>query len=122
MKEKFMYPGLPLFAGRLLTNLENSAINCQTDKTSYKSPILSHIAICYDAQNMTQVECGKLFGGKQGSCPNFGMVWWLHSKAEDRNKYAPGDDAKPDDSPYVIVMNNNPSVTSDGDESKFHFD
>ena len=29
----------------------------------------------------------KLFGGNVGSCPQYGMDWRLHSKAEDRSPY-----------------------------------
>ena len=113
-----MYPGLPLFAGRLLTSFDNCAINCRADKSTWKSPVLTHMAFCYDALNMTQVECGKLFGGKQGSCPQYGMVWWLHSMAEDRSPYGV-DDKKNDDTPYIILMNNNPTLTSNNEDSKF---
>merc|ERR1712062_494492 len=60
------------------------------------------MAFCYDAFNMSQVGCGKLFGEKEGSCPQYGMVWWLHSKAEDRSPYGINND----DSPYIILMNN----------------
>jgi len=118
LKEKFMYPGLPLFAGRLLTSFDNCAINCRADKSTWKSPVLTHMAFCYDALNMSQVECGKLFGGKQGSCPQYGMVWWLHSMAEDRSPYGV-DDKKNDDTPYIILMNNNPTLTSNNEDSKF---
>lgn len=105
-----MSPGLPLFAGRLITTLENCAIDCHKDESTWKSPVLTHIAICYDAQNLTQVECGQLFGGKQGTCPKYGMVWWLHSKAEDRKH---GGDKMVDDSPNIILMNSSPDVQND---------
>ena len=110
LKDKFMSPGLPLFAGRLLTTLENCAIDCHKDESTWKSPVLTHIAICYEAQNLTQVECGQLFGGKQGTCPKYGMVWWLHSKAEDRKH---GGDKMVDDSPNIILMNSSPDVQND---------
>ena len=44
------------------------------------------------------------------------MVWWLHSKAEDRGKYS--DNAKDDDSPYIILMNNQMPPTNE-DDSKY---
>ena len=109
-----MYPGLPLFPGRLLSSIDKCAINCQEDKSTWKSPVLSHVAICYDVLDMTQVECGQLFGGKQGTCPQYGMVWWLHSKAEDRSTDNAGDD-----SPDIILMNNNPTLSSNNQDSKF---
>ena len=113
LKERFMSPGLPLFAGRLLKSFDNCAIKCRADKSTWKSPVLTHVAFCYDAFNMSLVGCGKLFGGKEGSCPQYGMVWWLHSKAEDRSPYGINND----DSPYIILMNNN--STSNNEDSKF---
>ena len=109
-----MYPGLPLFPGRLLSSIDKCSINCQDDKSTWKSPVLTHVAICYDVLDMTQVECGQLFGGKQGTCPQYGMVWWLHSKAEDRSTDNAGDD-----SPDIILMNNNPTLSSNIQDSKF---
>ena len=82
LKEKFMSPGLPLFAGRLLKSFDNCAIKCRADKSTWKSPVLTHMAFCYDTFNMSQVGCGKLFGGKVGSCPKYGMDWRLHSNAQ----------------------------------------
>jgi len=111
LTEKRMYPGLPLFPGRLLSSIDKCAINCQEDKSTWKSPVLSHVAICYDVLDMTQVECGQLFGGKQGTCPQYGMVWWLHSKAEDRSTDNAGDD-----SPDIILMNNNPTLSSNNQD------
>ena len=113
LKENFMSPGLPLFTGRLLKSFDNCAIKCRADKSTWKSPVLTHMAFCYDAFNMSQVGCGKLFGGKEGSCPQYGMVWWLHSKAEDRSPYGINND----DSPYIILMND--KSTSNNEDSKF---
>ena len=45
------------------------------------------MTFCYDTFNMSQVGYGKLFGGNVGSCPQYGMDWRLHSKAEDRSPY-----------------------------------
>ena len=67
-----MFSGLPLFSGRLLDSVENASINCRPDKKSWKSPILTHVAVCYDAMSMTQVDCGSLFGGREGSCGKYG--------------------------------------------------
>ena len=113
LKESFIYPGQPIFVDMLWHALRSvtrnqgvPSINCKS-VDGFMSPILSEIAVCFDAKTMKAVKCGKLFGGDRGSCPKFGNIWLPNPIPQNggNNDNSGGKDSTTTASPYPIPPN-----------------
>ena len=95
LRESYIYPGRSIPAHYIIDAIEKGmkgmksnkdektffSLNCKIMK-GYNAPVLTEVAVCFNAKNMEPKSCGKLFGGMGGSCPKRGMIWFINPKQQ----------------------------------------